>query len=101
MSLPCVGKTTTSEKRNPLPTRPRFGWATRAFVDYMLQEGAQKKLVRHGFRPANPKVDYVNDPMGKFFNSDIEVGDAPSNQQMLRVLRDIVSDDPKAKAMQF
>jgi ABC-type molybdate transport system substrate-binding protein len=84
-----------------ITTEGKDGQATKALVTYLLQEEAQRELVKHGFRPANPKVDYSDDPVGRYFNSDIEVGDAPSSQQMLRDLWDIVSDMPKAEAVKF
>ncbi len=77
------------------------GMATDAFVKYITGTEAQQAIVRYGFRPANPLVKYGTEPAAKFFNTDIEVGDAPSSQQMLRDLWDIVSDDPKAQAVQF
>lgn len=84
-----------------ITTEGKNGKATKAFVDFMLSLEAQQELPRFGFRPANPKVDYSNDPIGKYFNNDIEVGESPSTQQMLRDLWDIVSDQPKAQAVKF
>lgn len=84
-----------------ITTEGKNGNATQAFLDYMLGLQAQDDLARFGFRPANPKVDYSASPMAKYFNSDIEVGDAPMSQQMLRDLWDIVSEMPKAQAVQF
>jgi len=82
-----------------ITTEGKNGEATEAFLSYLLQEEAQRDLVKHGFRPANPRVDYSNDPIGRYFNRDIEVGEAPSSQQMLRDLWDIVEDMPKATAV--
>jgi len=84
-----------------ITTDGKNGKATAAFVSYMLSEEAQAGLVRFGFRPANPKVDVQGSEMAKYFNNNIEVGDAPTNQQMLRDLWEIVADDPKAKAILF
>ena len=77
------------------------GKATEAFVAYLTGKEAQAGIVNYGFRPANPTVKYGKEPATKFFNKDIEVGDAPSTQQMLRDLWDIVSDEEKSKAVKF
>jgi len=84
-----------------ITTEGKNGKATKAFVDFLLSAEAQKDLPRFGFRPANPKVDYSSDPIAKYFNNDIEVGDSPASQQMLRDLWAIVSDQPKAQAVKF
>lgn len=77
------------------------GQAAAAFMSFITGEEAQKELMRYGFRPANPKVSYAGTEAEKYFNNDIEVGDAPTNPAMLRDLWDIVSDDPKASAVKF
>ena len=84
-----------------ITTEGKNGQATEAFMRYLLEEEAQRALLNYGFRPANPKIDYTSDPKGSFFNNDIEVGDAPTSQQMLRDLWDIVGDDPKTQAVKF
>lgn len=84
-----------------ITTEGKNGQATEAFMRYLTGEEAQRALLNYGFRPANPKVDYAGDPKGSFFSNDIEVGDAPTSQQMLRDLWDIVGDDPKAQAVKF
>lgn len=84
-----------------ITTTGKNGKATQALVSYMMSEEAQRGLLQFGFRPANPKVDYSSDPVAKYFNNDIEVGDAPSSQQMLRDMWGIVADMPKARAVRF
>jgi ABC-type molybdate transport system substrate-binding protein len=84
-----------------ITTEGKNGNATQAFVQFVVGEEAQGKLPHFGFRPANPKVDYSKDPNAKFFNNEIEVGDSPTNQQMLRDLWGIVSAEPKAQAVKF
>lgn len=66
-----------------LTTEGKNGMATEAFVEYLTGAEAQQAIVAYGFRPANPLVKYGSEPAAKFFNTDIEVGDAPSSQQML------------------
>jgi ABC-type molybdate transport system substrate-binding protein len=82
-------------------TEGKNGNATQAFLDFLLGAEAQAQLPRFGFRPANPKVDYSKDPIARFFNNNIEVGDSPSSPQMLRDLWGIVSAEPKAQAVKF
>lgn len=84
-----------------ITTEGKNGKATQALLNYMLSEEAQHGLLQFGFRPANPKVDYSDNPVHKYFNSDIEVGDAPTTQQQLRDLWGIVSNMDKAKAVRF
>ena len=84
-----------------ITTEGKNGNATLAFVQFLLGEEAQRRLPHFGFRPANPRVDYSKDPIAKFFNNKIEVGDSPTTQQMLRDLWDIVSAEPKAQAVKF
>lgn len=77
------------------------GKAAQAFLDHLLSASIQKGLLRFGLRPANPQVNYNDTPINKYFNHNIEVGDAPANQQLLRDLWDIVSEMPKAQGMKF
>lgn len=84
-----------------ITTEGKNGKATEAFLNYMLSEEAQHMLLLYGFRPANPKVSYVGDPISKYFNSNIEIGDAPATRQLLRDMWAIVSSMDKAKAVQF
>jgi hypothetical protein len=84
-----------------ITTEGKNGNATQAFVQFLVGAEAQGQLPRFGFRPANPNVDYSKDPVAKFFNNRIEVGDAPTTPQMLRDLWDIVSAEPKAQAVKF
>ncbi len=84
-----------------ITTTGKNGKATEAFIKYMMSEEAQRGLLRFGFRPANPKVNYSGEHIAKYFNNNIEVGDAPASQQMLRDMWGIVSDEPKAKAVRF
>ncbi|KOR28774.1 hypothetical protein TI04_10245, partial [Achromatium sp. WMS2] len=74
---------------------------TKAFVKYLLGQEAQEDLLKYGFRPANPQVSFANHPISKYFNNDIEIGDAPKKQQTLRDLWEIVKDMPKAQAVRF
>lgn len=77
------------------------GKAAKALLDYMLSEEAQRGLLKYGLRPANPKVSYSSDRVGRYFNNDIEVGDAPADHQALRDMWDTVADMEKVKGIRF
>lgn len=82
-------------------TEGKNGKAAAALMSFLLGTEAQSQLPRYGFRPSNPKVDYSADPVAKYFKTNIEVGDAPSSQRLLREMWDIVSGEAKAQAVKF
>jgi ABC-type sulfate transport system substrate-binding protein len=84
-----------------ITTEGKNGKATQAFMDYLLGADAQTALLQFGFRPANPKIDYSSYPVSKYFRNDIEIGDAPATQQLLRDLWDIVSNMPGVQTVKF